>query len=69
MVLRNHADFNPFSQHPTHGINGTAIQEELMSDVGGRIAVTESLHSLHQHKALAVALYKVLARHYPRVRF
>lgn len=59
MVMRNHQDFSPFIAKQGYFINGTSLQQELKGLVTGqRVMVVESVHSIHQHKALAVALYK-----------
>lgn len=60
MVLRNHQDFSPFIAKQGYFINGTSLQQELKGLVTGqRVIVVESVHSIHHHKVLAVALYKV----------
>lgn len=60
MVLRNHQDFSPFMDNQRYFINTTSLRQELKGLVTGqRVMVVEAIHSLHHHKALAVALYKV----------
>eukprot|EP00210_Caulerpa_lentillifera_P000299 g292.t1 len=59
IVLRNHQEFSPFIAEQGYFINGTSLQQELKGLVTGqRVMLIESVHSLHDHKALAVALYK-----------
>lgn len=61
MVIRNHNEFNPLESDTKYSINTTLIHNELVKITGGRdkVVLTQSLHSLHKHKQLATAIYKV----------
>lgn len=62
MVVRNHLDFNPLEPGHAYSINASRIQEQIHKMLGTRLAAitTVSLHSLHEHRQLAVVLKKAM---------
>lgn len=62
MLVRNHLESNLLDVNDKYYLNSSMMYEEMFKLMGSRdrFVMTFSAHSLHEHRALAMSLYKAL---------